>query len=407
MNCSTWKRVIGVPESHAYCNLALISDLLPQKGRGGDLALYRLLGAWPSERLAILYSAKRRLEAAVLPATTHATMPCSKLWERGRHTRFNEIVTLLGVLAPPSVSSISRGLGTFAPDAVLTVAHDFVWLTAAKWCRESGVPLHVIIHDDWPQFLNVPSWARPHLHKQFAAVLRQAATRLCVSQGMAAEYENRYGVKCDVLLPCRGPDSPEPVVRAARPTAGRIVVAYLGGLPLAGYSKAIRAFAELAQEVDGLLYLYGDHSPQALQREGLVHNAIIPQALIPWAETYHHLFQHARALFCPVSFQPRDAAIMRTLFPSKLADYTACGLPIIIWGPEESSAVAWARAHDHAAFICTDPAGRGITAFLQQLLTDEDLAVRYARGALLAGEKDFSLTRARSRLSHALSAGSK
>lgn len=369
--------------------------------------MYRLLGDWPSERLAILYAAKRRREAAVLPAATLATIPSSKLLERGRHTRFNELVTLISLLTPPSVSSISRGLGTFAPDAVLTVAHDFVWLTAAKWCRENGVPLHVIIHDDWPTFLNVPSWARPHLHKRFGAVLRQAATRLCVSQGMAAEYEKRYGVKCDVMLPCRGPDSPEPVVRVAQPAAGRIVVGYLGGLPLAGYSKAIRALANVLREVDGLVYLYGAHSPQSLEREGLVHDAIIPQTSVPWAETYHHLFQHVHALFCPVSFQSRDAAIMRTLFPSKLADYTACGLPIVIWGPEDSSAVAWARAHDHAAFICTDPHGKGIAAFLQQLHADKELAIQYARGALLAGEQDFPLISARSRLSHALSVGRK
>jgi hypothetical protein len=98
---------------------------------------------------------------------------------------------------------------------------------------------------------------------------------------------------------------------------------------------------------------------------------------------------------------------MRMLFPSKLADYTACGLPIIIWGPEESSAVKWAKAHNHAAFVCTDPRGNGIAEFLQCIRTDQDLAIRYARGALAAGEADFSLANARSRLTAALIEGSR
>ena len=42
-------------------------------------------------------------------------------------------------------------------------------------------------------------------------------------------------------------------------------------------------------------------------------------------------------------FRPRSIAVERddvfTLFPSKLADYTAVGLPLIVWGPAYSSAV--------------------------------------------------------------------
>lgn len=395
-----------MPESQTWKNLALISDLLPrQQGRGGDLAMYRLLGEWPPERLAVLYSAKRGHVATGFPAARYASIPDRAVLERGRHTRFDAYANLLAAWAPPSISSISRGLGTFAPDAVLTVAHDFVWLTAAKWCQLNRVPLHLIIHDDWPEFLRVPRWARHGIHARFAEVLHQAATRLCIAPGMAAEYETRYGVKCDVLMPCRGPDSPKPTLRVKTPTSGRIIAGYLGGLPVAGYSKALRAFADIVQQVNGSLHLYGSHSHEALQREGLLHDAIIPHASIPWAETYQHLTQHACALFCPVSFQPADATIMRMLFPSKLADYTACGLPIIIWGPDDSSAVAWARARDHAAFVCTDPGGKGIADFLTKLQTDKELAVRYARGALLAGERDFSLTSARDRLAHAISAG--
>lgn len=392
-------------ESLRFPRIALVSDLLPQASRGGDLAIYRLLGGWPSERLAVLHSAKRRVTAETLPGVAYHQIPERRALERARRTRFGAAANLLASWAPPAVSAVHRGLEAFSPDAVLTVAHDFVWLSAAEWCQRTETPLHVIVHDDWPEFLSVPGWSRRSLHRRFAAVLKQAVTRLCVSPGMAEEYERRYGVSCDVMMPCRGPDSPSPALRLPNAASGTIAVGYLGGLPLAGYSKAIKALADIVHGIDGVVALYGAHTPESLRHEGLVHPAIAPQAHVPWSDTFTHLTAHTSALFCPVSFLPEDATIMRMLFPSKLADYTACGLPIIIWGPEESSAVKWAKAHDHAAFVCTDPRGSGIAEFLQRISEDQDLAIRYARGALAAGEQDFSLANARSRLLNALTAG--
>jgi hypothetical protein len=382
--------------------LAVVSDLLPQATRAGDLALYRLLGDWPVDRLLVVHSSRRVAKGTVLPGVPYRPIPVSPILERARHTRIGGFANLASITAARSVSEISRALGEFRPDAVLTVAQDFLWLAAARWCRRTGVPLHVIVHDDWPEFLHVPGWARAGLHRRFAAVLRQAKSRLCVSPGMKAEYESRYGIACDLLLPCRGDEGPRPAVRVPNAAQVRTVVGYLGGLPLAGYSKAIRAFADLLRGIDGSLSLYGSHTTASLTHEGLIHPAIAPQTQVPWDESFEHLTTHATALFCPVSFQPEDATIMRMLFPSKLADYTACGLPIIIWGPVESSAVRWARSHDHAAFVCTDPQGAGITDFLQRIRSDEDLAIRYAAGALAAGEKDFSLSAGRAKLAGAL-----
>jgi len=385
--------------------LALVSDLLPQATRAGDLAMYRLLGDWPSDRLMIVHSSRRAAKGSVLPGVPYRPIPVSPSLQRTRRTRIGGYANLASIAAARSVLKIHQSLAGFRPDVVLTVTQDFLWLSAARWCDNAQVPLHVIIHDDWPEFLRVPAWARGGLHKRFAAILRQAESRLCVSHGMKAEYESRYNTPCNVLLPCRGEESPEPIIRVPNKSQGRVVVGYLGGLPLAGYSKAIRAFAEILQEIDGSLSLYGSHTNATLTNEGLVHPAIAPQHDVPWDDCFRHLTTHTSALFCPVSFLPEDATIMRMLFPSKLADYTACGLPIIIWGPENSSAVQWARSHDHAAFVCTDPEGAGIAEFLQRIRCDGNLAIRYAAGAIAAGERDFSLAAGRAKLAQAISGG--
>ncbi len=368
------------------------------------MALYRLLGEWPADRLVVVHSAKRREKGPALEGVRHFPIPVRRLLERGRQTRWHAYANMLATWMPPSATVVDRALGPLRPDAVLTVAHDFLWLSAAEWCLRTNTPLHIIIHDDWPEFLSVPTWARRGLHRRFGKALRQAATRLCVSPGMAREYRCRYGVDCDVLLPSRGTESPKPELRCKKKPSSRLITGYLGGLPLAGYSRAIRKFADLLHGMDAEIYLYGSHSQESLRQEGLIHPAIVSKADVPHDESFTHMVDHVSALFCPVSFQPEDATIMRTLFPSKLADYTACGIPIVIWGPEESSAVQWARAHDHAAFVCTAPEGDGLIDFLHRLRSDEQLATRYSQGALAAGESDFSIDSARAKLVRAMTA---
>ena len=46
---------------------------------------------------------------------------------------------------------------------------------------------------------------------------------------------------------------------------------------------------------------------------------------------------------------------MKISFPSKLTDYTATGLPLLIHAPAYSSAVRWARAEHDVAEIVDEP----------------------------------------------------
>lgn len=385
--------------------LAIVSDVFPQLRSGGDLMLFRLFADYPPENLFVAHSGYRRVSHTTLPHVSYRSVPTAALLQRGRRTRLAGLANLALAIRPTSTVRVQRALNNFTPAAVVTVAQDFLWLSAANWCLRKDVPLHLLIHDDWPEFLRVPQWARGVVDRIFARVLRQAASRLCIAPGMAAEYKLRYGCECNVLLPTRGSDSPEPRLRVPNAAFGRIIVGYLGGLPLSGYSRALRALADILQGIDGSLSLYGSHRPETIAAEGLDHPSILRQTELSRDLVFDHLMNNTSALFCPVSFLPEDATIMRMLFPSKLADYTACGLPIIIWGPEDSSAVMWARSHADAAFVCTDPMGAGIADFLQRLQSDQELAVRYAKGALAAGEKDFSLAEARARLTRAITAG--
>ena len=87
------------------------------------------------------------------------------------------------------------------------MAHGFSWLAASVFAERNKLPLHLIVHDEWPQSAitgRIKSW----MNKRFCKVYRKAASRLCVSPAMVEEYERRYGVRGTVLYPSRGYDTP-------------------------------------------------------------------------------------------------------------------------------------------------------------------------------------------------------
>ena len=55
------------------------------------------------------------------------------------------------------------------------------------------------------------------------------------------------------------------------------------------------------------------------------------------------VLRNADILFLPFSFSPEERHTVETAFPSKTADYLASGTPILVFGPNYSSLVAYAR----------------------------------------------------------------
>src|SRR5262249_36292347 len=110
----------------------------------------------------------------------------------------------------------------------------------------------------------------------------------------------------------------------------------------------------------------------------------------PWTEMLRTFRQEADALVVPVSFQPGDRRQTILSFPSKLADYTAAGLPLLIFAPEYSSAARWARANPGVAEIVDTNETARLDAAMLRLTKSPAHRWRLAHQALATGRKDFS-----------------
>ena len=397
------------PSTNALPRLLVASDVLVERTTAGDLLLYRLLGGYPSERLCIAYGDLLVTRPELrLPGRAYVAVR-STLGGRLARTRFHRFWKIVQLLVawfdPRLVRQLEKLADAHGMEAVLTVVHGSAWVAAARLARRRRWPLHLVVHDDLVATMDLPAWAMGLRRWIFGGVYRQAASRLCVSPGMAEQYGREFGVAGTVLYPSRGDDSPPPRRRSAQRVEGReLVLAYAGSLWISGYVQLLVALARQLEPLGGRIELYTPAGAAGDARQhGFDTGNVTFRAFLPPAELSERIAATATALFCPASFAGAERFTIEILFPSKLVDYSAMGLPVLIWGPAYSSAVRWAREFPDAAAVCVDPAGGdALRAVLTRLRDDPAWRDTLAEGALRAGEACFSLDAGRDILRRAL-----
>jgi hypothetical protein len=142
------------------------------------------------------------------------------------------------------------------------------------------------------------------------------------------------------------------------------------------------------------LLIFGPISPAQAKTAGLDLPNIRLGGLLKAGELLHRLRAEADVLFVPMSFAPEDRDNMRMGFPTKLTDYTAIGLPLLITGPPDCSAVRWANAHAGVAEVVTTEAPGALEAAIDRLSGDANHRALLARTAQDVGDREFSASAA-------------
>ena len=356
----------------------------------GSALLYRLLQRYPADRLRIVegnvFPARtdRRL-----PGVTHHSLPVGR--SRLLNTRFHNLYSrwLLGG-ARRRAATVRALIGHFSPEAVLTVGHGYSWLTAAQFASDAKLPLHLILHDDWPR--QVAPSLQATVDRTFGDAYRQAVSRLCASPFMCEDYARRYGAPGTVLLPYRAADAPvfSTVAERLQRVNGAPVFAFAGTINSPGYAALLRALAAGIAKHNGELLIFGPLTREAAIAAGLDLPNIRLGGLLKADELLLRLRADADVLFVPMSFAADDRDNMRMGFPSKLTDYTAVGLPLLIVGPPDCSAVTWARSHPGVAEVVASDNTHALEPAIVRLAGDAAHRVALAKAAQEVGGREFS-----------------
>jgi glycosyltransferase involved in cell wall biosynthesis len=220
---------------------------------------------------------------------------------------------------------------------------------------------------------------------------------------MSRFYETRYGAPASVIYPSRAADCAdfaEPPARLAE-LDKRFTIAFAGTINSHGYVRALAVLQKALEPVDGRLLIFGPLSTDAAQQVGLNNSNTEIRGLLSSTKLLTRLREEAHALFVPMSFADSDRANMEMAFPSKLADYTATGVPLLIYGPSYCSAVAWARENPGVAEVVE--AERDFTAAIERLASNPDHRIALGKRALDTGRDYFSHARVQQRFHQSLS----
>jgi glycosyltransferase involved in cell wall biosynthesis len=359
--------VIGGSEPVAgqAVRLLYVCDWPPSNFGGGPILMSRLLREYPPDTITVLTSTRfarispkeGRLECDEI------TVPLSEGYGRFGLGRLRLLLNWLRI--PVIAWTARRVIRQREIAAIFTVLHGQFCFAAALAGWITDVPYIVIVHDDYVTQMNcLGRWLS-------RAVLRGAAHIYCVSPGMQETLLWNFGVESELQLP--GTESPQ--FDPVRPQNEELSIVYAGAITVA-VEDSLRAVAGVI--TSGKLSDYGVqrvklHLYTALKDEQkLAWRWNQPDIVIHSWVGQHELAQVLRkadVLFLPFSFAPEARHMVETAFPSKTADYLASGTPIVVFGPNYSSLVAYARREAFAEIV-TEPDEEQLARAIRRIALD-------------------------------------
>ena len=383
----------------------------PHLRSAGGILLYRLLADYPRDRLIVV-------ERNADPHRGQLDCPYFSLtppWLRFDYSRFHRWKRSLrgfGLVPGAPVQSIDGLLAGFRPQIVLCVMEQSTYYEAAwAYARARGLPLIVLVHDVNEEFEPVLPIAREAVRRRDGAFYRYATRRLCISPEMEALCADRYGVCGEVMYPNRSeelqPRSFDEARRLRYP--GRLTVGFVGNLNY-GYGDELVRLLPAFRASRSRLVIFG-HPPSlshwALQeaRDCVDYRGFKPTPMEAWQATQ----SDCDAVLLPYQ-NPANAMreqLYRYHFPSKLPEYLALGMPVIITGPEYATGVKWALRHPDAVACYSGTDTTGMARLFEGLRDSSDTRVALAKAAFIAGNRDFDPVRIRAQFRAALGATGK
>jgi len=293
-------------------------------------------------------------------------------------------------------------VGTFAPDLIITLMQDsWCYEIAARYARKMRIPLLLFIHDLPTGFEPVHVCLHRRQMVRDRRIYSQAATRFCVSPGMASWFEKMFGLRGDVLLPPRSkglkPWNAEKCFELKTP--GQLTLGYAGGLHY-GYGEQIAAMIPVLRETKCKLELFSPKPSGQLSSLNDARDVINFHGYAPTPEdAWIKLQTLCDALLLPYLNPPGKHHLQyQTHFPSKLGDMLSVGLPLLVTGPEDASGLLWCANNGNVALTFHGSSVSELRDTLFRLRDDGALRVRQASLGSVAGASAFSPEKLKAKL---------
>jgi glycosyltransferase involved in cell wall biosynthesis len=254
-------------------------------------------------------------------------------------------------------------------------------------------PLIFHIMDDWPSTISKQGLFKKYWHKkidkEFRILLNKATMLMSISDEMANEYKIRYGKEFITFHNPINIDFWRKYQRKTYELSESPTILYAGRIGL-GIDSSLELIAKAINQVNKELntsikfILQTAGTPKWMGKyKNVVHNNFVSYNDLP------KVFAEADFLLLPYDFSDSSIKYIRYSMPTKASEYMASGTPIIVFAPEVTAIVKYARK-DVWAMIITRSDIDIITKAIKQLIEDKELRQGIARNAISIAEKNHN-----------------
>lgn len=233
---------------------------------------------------------------------------------------------------------------------ILTVAHGIRWMEAMKLAELTGLPLISIFHDWYPDCSGCQRGCTWVWDFWFRRLYRRSALAFVVSPGMGRELGEHPNMHLLPPIPAALVQNRANAFNSLGSRKTGTIRLYYAGLTGGLYAPMLKALIKAVQQDERFSLRLSGSETEHLAR---FHQADKVEMLgFLNGDAWQRAFDDADLLLVVLPFDRKSRRHLRTHFPSKLVEYANRGRPILIWGPETSSAVSWARSEE-GVLVCT------------------------------------------------------
>lgn len=294
------------------------------------------------------------------------------------------------ILRLPSVisASLAKWIEEFRPQVVLTNSGNGAILRlAVKIAERWNLCLVPCFNDDWipTSYQNAlfGSALRASSMRWFLRSLALSKARLAMSDGMRAEYQQRFGMPFQAFMNSvdRVETTPEPTYPVTRFT-------YIGALAPNRWQPLFNIGAALSKlRSEGVMGELVIHSfPDDIRQFGHIFEkcqAIRIERTLP-AQEVRAEHQAANVLVHAESFDKVSRAATRLSLSTKIPQYLMAGRCVLAYGPSELASIDYVRQTGAGLAISTEEIDE-VASGIKNLITSSEVRQRYADAARRTG----------------------
>lgn len=383
-----------------FKRILYVSAFPPSDVSGSAVIMRDLLAEIPADRMELVVSAaQERLAVGSAACPSPWRVHAISLPPLHRHVRFLAPVLALGrALCIPLIAvRVAIAARRSSTDAILAIQDSGEFLTAA-WlaARLLRIELMVYMTDDWESAASttgrIPSFVARRVLPRLA---RHSSRRWLISEAMQAEWRDRFGVDSEVLTHSVDLERFQP---PRPPTTDRLRIICVGSIysvnaaPIEDFACAVEQLR--AESVDVSLEVFAanpsDRVKDRLERRDGVTLTRVDPDLLPLA------LSQADAALIALSFDQEFRRVAQVAYPTKLAEYLAAGLPVIVYAPSDATA-ARTVTDANCGVTIGNHGSEFIVPSLLHLLENPHVRAAMSKHALKFAEEHHDLNETRKR----------